>query len=201
MAEQAHAEPRLFIISGTQGAGKTTVAALLAGCFSRGVHVSADTLHNMIVSGRVWPDARYVTPSTPEVTGEAGRQLRLRLRLRLRLHNMCLLGRSFFEAGFSVVLDDIIGGERYAQLVDELGGTPFLFVMLTPDVEVVRRREEARGTRLFEEWEWLSEELQRTTPRTGLWLDTSEQLPEQTVAAILAHAKAERTSAAPRRGP
>ena len=56
---------------------------------------------------------------------------------------------------------------------------------LVPSHEVVRDRELGRGTKLFEEWEWLTDEVMQTQRRLGLWLDTSEQTPEETVDEIL----------------
>jgi cytidylate kinase len=49
----------LFVISGVSGAGKSTVARLLAERFERGVCVPGDAIRAMIVSGRVdmRPDA------------------------------------------------------------------------------------------------------------------------------------------------
>ena len=49
--------PTLFVVSGMQGAGKTTVAGLLARRFERGAHVSGDALQRMIVSASEWPGA------------------------------------------------------------------------------------------------------------------------------------------------
>jgi predicted kinase len=167
--------PALFVVSGTQGAGKSTVARLLAGRFERGAWISADALQQMIVSGGRWPEAR-------EMSAEAERQLRLRLR------HACRLGRSFVEAGFTAVIDDIVVGERVEHLLAEMAGQPFVFVMLTPRPEVVRQREEGRGTRLWREWEWLDDEIRRRTRPLGLWLDSSDQTPEETVEAILARA-------------
>ncbi len=184
-AEALDPRTAIFVISGTQGAGKTTVAGLLARRFARGVHVSADTLQKMIVSGREWPESDTVTRESAEVTGEAGRQL------RLRLHNMCLLGRSFFDAGFTAVLDDIIFGDRIGQLSNDLRDVPFYFVMLTPDLETVRERERGRGSELHREWEWLTEAIAASQPRPGLWLDTSRQAPDETVDEIMVHAWSE----------
>ena len=176
MSEQAGpVHPTLFVISGTQGAGKSTIARLLAERFERGAWVSADALQRMIVAGGRWPEGRAMSP-------EAEQQLRLRLR------HACLLGRSFASAGITAVLDDIVIGARVDHLLEELAGSRFVFVMLTPRLEVVREREASRGTTLWEQWEWLDDVIRNGTRRVGLWLDTSELTPDETVDEILRRA-------------
>jgi len=41
----------VIMVLGVPGAGKSTIAPLLASRFDRGVHVEADALQRMIVSG------------------------------------------------------------------------------------------------------------------------------------------------------
>jgi len=169
--------PRIIVITGIQAAGKSTVARLLAQRFERGVHIEADLLYQMIVTGRVLPQEPGVMPP------EAERQLRLRLR------NACLLARSFYEAGFSVVIDEIIIGERYDHLKEDLAGLPFELVVLAPRAEVVaKERDASRGKRvvLGEEWAtYLDRELRATMSTRGVWIDNSEHTPEETVEEIV----------------
>ena len=170
-------QPGIIVITGVMAAGKSTVAHLLAERFTHGVHIEADALHRMIVSGGVWVRA----PGTPH--GEAARQLRLRLR------QLCWLGRSFLEAGFTVVLDDLILGDRWAQLRDELGDLPVALVVLAPRVDVVVGRDARRAKPTQgEAWaRYLDDTLRTTLAGTGLWIDNSEQSPAETVADILRH--------------
>ena len=179
-------EPTLFVIAGTQGAGKSTVSQLLARRFERGAWVSADLLQKMIVSGGRWPEG-------PAMSGDAERQL------RLRLHHACLLGRSFVAAGITAVVDDIVIGARVDQLLEMLAGERFVFVMLTPRLETVREREQGRGTALWKQWELLDQEIRQRTRRIGLWLDNSDQTPEETVDEILARASRDGLVTAPPR--
>ena len=168
--------PALIVITGIMAAGKSTIAHLLAQRFARGVHIEADVLQRMIVSGGVWASQ----PGEPD--GEVAQQLRLRLK------NMCLLARSFFEAGFTVVLDDIIIGDRWHHLQEELHGLPFSLVVLAPRVDVVVQQRDANRSKNPQGHAWaahLDHALRTTMAGTGLWLDTSEQTPEETVEEIL----------------
>src|SRR5438128_11692640 len=86
-------QPALIVVTGIMAAGKSTIAHLLAQRFERGVHIEADVLPRMIVSGGAWVSQ----PGEP--AGEEAQQLRLRLK------QICMLGRSFWKDGFTVVLD------------------------------------------------------------------------------------------------
>lgn len=130
-------------------------------------------MQRLIVSGLVWPEAREMTP-------EAETQL------RLRLHNACLLARSFAEAGFDAVVDDIIIGDRVDHLLEELRGTAFHLVTLVPDFELLIERWRAIGSPYIEAWGWMDEEIRVHTRRLGLWLDTTVDTPDEVVDQILA---------------
>jgi len=73
-------------------AGKSTVARLLAARFERGVHLEGDFFRRAVVSGRA--------ETTPDASPEALDQLRLRYRL----------AASYFDAGFTVALEDVVAG-------------------------------------------------------------------------------------------
>ena len=169
-------DARIIAITGIQAAGKSTVARLLAQRFERGVHIEADALQHMIVSG-----AEGVT-EPGVITDEAGRQLRLRLR------NACLLARSFYEAGFTAIIDDIIVGDRWEHLRSDLDGLPFTLIVLAPRADVVeRQRDPGRGKRpLGRDWAMhLDQALRETMAGTGIWIDSSDQTPEETVDEIM----------------
>lgn len=181
-AEMLHSlrdyQPVIIVVTGIMAAGKSTVGHLLAQRFAQGVHIEADVLQRMIVSGGVW----VCQPGEPD--GEEARQLRLRLK------NMCLLVRSFFEAGFTVVLDDILMGDRWHQLQEELHDLPFSLVVLAPQVDVViqqRDKNRSKGSQGYAWAVYLDHVLHSTMESIGLWIDTSEQTPEETVEQILQH--------------
>ena len=170
-------DAKIIIATGIQGAGKSTIGRLLADRYERSAFVDADDLHWLIVSGQAW-----VTGPGEPISTEAADQL------RLRLHNACLLARSFSNAGFTAIAVDIIMGERWEQLREELRGTPFYFVVLAPDAATVIAREAARGkkTILGSEWAYyLDDELRKTMAGVGLWIDSSNQTPEETLDEIL----------------
>jgi GrpB-like predicted nucleotidyltransferase (UPF0157 family)/chloramphenicol 3-O-phosphotransferase len=171
MAEPAAA---IYLISGPMAAGKSTVARLLAARFERGVHLEADFFRRSIVSGR--------EEMTSEDTPEAVEQLRLRYRLAAAAAD------AYFDAGFTVALEDVAAGGHLGDFRTMIRGRPCHVIVLLPSLEAVAAREAAREHKGYSNWtiEELHEGFEKTTPRVGIWLDTSELTPEETVEAILA---------------
>ncbi|MZL68394.1 MULTISPECIES: AAA family ATPase [Eubacteriales] len=166
---------RIYLITGVMAAGKSTVAQLLAERMARGVHLRGDVFRRMIVAGR---EEMSETP-----TQGALDQLALRYRLAAQA------AKTYCEAGFTVVLQDNYYGRALPEMIELLRGYSIFPVVLCPRAEVVRRREAGRGKTGYTGFavERLCADFLRETPRLGLWLDSSEQIPEETVESILQH--------------
>jgi predicted kinase len=162
-----------MVISGLPGVGKSTTARLVAARVDRSAHIEADRLQQMIVTGGVWPDG------SEAISEEASAQL------ALRLHNACLLARSFLDAGFTAIIDDIVIADRLVQLLADLDGLPVRYIMLAPPFEHVRQRWIDMGSPFADAWGWIDDEIRLRTKRTGLWIDTADLTPEQTADEIL----------------
>lgn len=169
-------ERAVLLVTGIPASGKSTVALLLAERLSPSVHVRGDLFRRMVVNGGV--------DMAPEPDEEAVRQLRLRHRLT------ALACDEYFRAGFTVVVQDVVLGEHLGEFVGLARARPLLVVVLAPRAEVVAAREAGRAKVAYRDWsvELLDRSLREETPRVGLWLDTSEQTPAQTVDGILLRA-------------
>jgi predicted kinase len=164
--------PRIYLVTGIPGAGKTTVARALAARFDMGVHIEADLLQRMIVSGGEWP-------IPPGPSGEALRQI------KLRYHHGAVLARSFHNAGFTVAIDDVVLGEMAGVYRAYLEGVATYLIVLAPRIDVVAERDAGRDKNVFDVWGYLDAVLRETMADVGAWIDTSEMTVEETVDEVL----------------
>ena len=93
----------VVLLTGIPASGKSTVADLLARSFERGVHVRGDVFRRMVVAGRA--------EMSPTPSQEAWQQLRLRYHLGAHSSD------AYHDAGFSVVVQDVIIGAVLADYV------------------------------------------------------------------------------------
>lgn len=170
-------DQKIYLITGLMASGKSTVSDLLAASIEKCVHLRGDVFRKMIISGR---EDMSDSPSQ-----EAVRQLHLRYRLTADV------AKSYFDNGFSVVLQDNYYGDELNRMMNYLDKYPVKVVVLCPDVETIKERELHRGKAGYSGFtvENLYNAFMQTTPRIGFWLDNSSQTPQQTVEAILSARK------------
>jgi hypothetical protein len=166
------------LVTGVQASGKSVVGRLLAGRFDRAAFIDGDTVWKFIVAG--------AEDMGPDPSPDALRQLELRYR------NTAMLATAYRDAGFTAVCADNVYGLDITRYADWLG-RPAAVVVLRPSVEAVVERYGERGGAAYRGWDeagiatavrqfdtWLAS----ATP-AGLWLDTTQLSPAETVDAIL----------------
>jgi predicted kinase len=162
----------VWLITGAQAVGKSTVAQLLAEQFPRSVHLRGDRFRRMIVGGRA-------APNTPAWDDE------LRTRYMLAAQS----ADAYAERGYTVVWQDCVIGPMLGEVESWVRTRPLHIVVLTARPEVLAYRDEHRHKRGYD-GDWTVEQLYNIvhddTPRVGTWIDNSDLTPEETAARILA---------------
>lgn len=172
--------PRAYLLTGLPGAGKSTVARLLALHFDRAAHIDIDLVfHHFTVSG-------LAEPGTP--SAESAQQA------ELAAANAGALARNYLAAGYVCVLDGALAMRREIRACQHaLTPYPLHLIVLAPSPEVSERRDAQRtGKHVAGFFRHLRPLLDSELAGTGLWLDTSQQTPLDTVRMILAHGAAGR---------
>lgn len=165
---------RLFVISGAQAAGKSTVGAALADALPRSVFIDGDAIGNFVVSGKA------LMTEPPDV--EAVEQLFLRYAGALTVADV------YRAAGFDAVIADNIFGTFLDDYLMIAAPEPVHFVMLTPSADVIQAREAARGKNAYRDGftvDGLVRSIEHETTRVGLWIDNTTLAPAQVVLQIL----------------
>jgi chloramphenicol 3-O-phosphotransferase len=170
----------VWLITGAQASGKSSVAEALAQRFERGVHVRGGQFYRWAVRGWV----HFDDPAQPD---EARRLLDLRYRLS------AIVADEYAAAGFTTVVQDNIYGSDVEAWIARVSTRPVHLVVLRPSVEVLGQRHEERrratGKAAYRAGFSAADndrDLATTPQKLGLWLDSSTQSVEETVNEIVA---------------
>lgn len=182
-SEQA---PAIWLVTGAQASGKSTVADRLAQRYERGVHIRGGQFYRWAVRGWV------------HVGDDDEHEARRLLDLRYRLSSQVAL--EYASAGFTTVVQDNIYGIDVERWLDRTSSVRTYLVVLRPRVGVVEQRDAERrrtlGKVAYRDGYTPAindEHVAGTRRDLGLWLDSSEQSPSETVDEIMRRADEART--------
>ena len=127
----------IFMITGTPGSGKSSVAVALMRRFPFGLHLPVDDLRELVVSGIAHP--------VPAWTAETERQF------RLARQSAAQTARLYADAGFAVAIDDVISiGDARELFAGPLSGYAVHAFLIRPSLEIALERNARRTNKQFD---------------------------------------------------
>jgi predicted kinase len=171
-----------LIITGTPGAGKTTVSRLVAEQLPRSAHINGDLLSRLLVRGHV---------TTIDEHGNWNPGPEAKRQLQLRVVNACSTADNFAAAGFTPVMDTVVETREELEFIaGRLSARPLMLVVLAPPIEVAQRRNANRPPieQVDYDFSHTARNMRREIGDLGWWLDTGALTAEATAARILAEA-------------
>ncbi len=155
----------MLILTGPTAAGKNTVAALLAAQRERCAIVDFDLVRKM-----------FVQPHQPPWAGEEGRAQQM-----LGVHQVCSLAASFSEAGWEVIILDVLSNETaelYHRLLQHFSPK---IAQLLPTYSELGKRFHERGPVLAEDELKMVYEQQSKYTKYDLRIDNTSLEPQEVV--------------------
>lgn len=163
----------IIIITGTPGSGKTTVAEALSRRLAKSAHVPVDFFRKMIKSG-------YASPHHWDE--EVERQYALAKK------NAASTALILANAGFTVIIDDIVHQGWLREWRENLQGIDPILIVLQPDLDKAKARNVSREIWTVDETiiENLHRAMSHNTPERGwIVIDNTDQTVDETVNEIL----------------
>jgi hypothetical protein len=128
--------PRLFLITGCPGAGKTTTCHALLQHFPLGVRISVDDLRDQVVSG--------LQPPRPDWNDD------IQLQFDLARESAAAIAKIYLSRGFTVAIDDLLPPEATDLMIERIGHPSPRKVALVPVVDVALHRNMTRTNKNFD---------------------------------------------------
>ncbi|WP_285749440.1 adenylyl-sulfate kinase [Lentzea sp. NBRC 105346] len=156
----------VVLLSGAVGAGKSTVARIVARRFERGVHLDMDVvLNHFVVSG---------LNNDPE-------------QIQLGLRNAAALAANFHDNGYAVIMEGAVPDRHSLDTLRTcLAPRQLTLVVLAPPVSVSVERDRTRGGKSVAHlFGHLDAQMRTELANEGAWLDTAALTPAQTAEHVL----------------
>lgn len=123
-------KPFICLITGPAGVGKSTIAELLVKKFAKTALVDVDYIRHAVKNGYKKP-----YPHTKEIERQ----------IFLAAKNAIALAKNFNDAGFSVVIDDVVTGEKKLNYyISQTKGYNFFVFLLMCDKNILKQRDRGR---------------------------------------------------------
>lgn len=124
----------ILILTGPAGAGKNTVGHILAQLREKCAVIDVDDVRHMAIKPHIAP-----------WEGEGGQR-----QVRLGIKNACALTKNFTDAGFDVIILDVITDELAKIYRENLKEFDPKIVLLLPSLEEAKKRNRERSYNLEE---------------------------------------------------
>lgn len=166
-----------LLVTGAPGAGKSTVARLVATALTRSALLDGYVINRFIVGGHVW--------ALGQPADEAARQV------ALCNDNLCALATNIANAGFTPLIDTVVPDRAQLDMFRRSLGNRLRLVVLDPGTETCVERNATRPAAdqfFFNGYAGLRASMRNGFGGLGWWFDTSSLSVEETVERLLEEA-------------